>query len=119
LIHSNALLNGVHGTDGMVPGYYLENLTMIDHPDAELTFNAIGNLFALNTGEIAEGMWAGGQRGAAMLQYFPEGGDDVVARYRPMDRPRLRLHPVAARRAGFVSSPRQEGSTCLRALRDR
>jgi hypothetical protein len=85
LIHSNALLNGVHGTDGMVPGYYLENLTMIDHPDAELTFNAIGNLFALNTGEIAEGMWAGGQRGAAMLQYFPEGGDDVVARYRPWE----------------------------------
>jgi hypothetical protein len=71
--------------DGMVPGYFLENLTLLEHPDAEAAFNAIGEI-SLTSGETAEGMWFQGDR-ALILQYFSDGkgAGDTTARYRPWE----------------------------------
>jgi hypothetical protein len=75
---------GVEAFDGMVPGYYVTNLAMIDHPSAEKAFNHLEKA-ALNTGEIVEGELSDDT--AAILQYHADGTDptDVVARYRPWE----------------------------------
>ena len=84
LIWSKPLVPGLMGIDGHVPGYLLQNLTLIDHPDAEKAFNAIGE-FAQCTGEIAEGHTAA-KRGVMVLQYSAEQkSGDTTARYRPWE----------------------------------
>jgi hypothetical protein len=84
LPQSPALINGIYAFDGMVPGYYLENLAIIDHPDAERTFNALAKVASVS-GEIAEGHFATGSYPAVLIGYDPAGGADVVARYRPWE----------------------------------
>ncbi len=74
---------GLAGYDGMVPGYYLENLALVDHADAEKAFNRLERA-AAPSGEIAEGHY-GGTDAVIVLQYDPSGGPDVVARYRPWE----------------------------------
>ncbi|HVY61069.1 MAG TPA: hypothetical protein VHF22_05415 [Planctomycetota bacterium] len=71
--------------DGMVPGYYLQNLTIVDHADAEKAFNCLGRT-ALCTGEICEGQLAGSHN-ALMLEYAADGVSlaDIVARFRPWE----------------------------------
>lgn len=78
-----ALAAGMAGYDGMVPGYYLTNLALVDHPMAEKAFNRLGEV-ALASGEIAEGHLAGSDDAVA-IQYNPDGGPDVVARFRPWE----------------------------------
>ncbi len=79
------IANVAEAYDGMVPGYFLENLTLLEHPDAEAAFNAIGDV-SLSSGETAEGMWFQGDR-ALILQYFSDGrgAGDTTARYRPWE----------------------------------
>jgi len=83
LLQSNAVIGNGIAYDGMVPGYYLSNLTIIDHPDAERTFNALEKV-ATVSGEVAEGQFAG-SHGAVLIAYDPAGGGDIVARYRPWE----------------------------------
>jgi hypothetical protein len=77
------LANGLAGYDGMVPGYYLANLSLIDHPEAEKAFNRLERV-ATPSGEVCEGQYAGTDE-AVTIQYANDGGPDVVARYRPWE----------------------------------
>ena len=77
---------GVSAYDGMVPGYYLMNMTLVDHGEAERAFNALGRS-PLCTGEVAEGQSGAHLGNSVILEYLPEGhgGNDIVARYRPWE----------------------------------
>ncbi len=87
-VQSPALVQGVgfglEAYDGMVPGYYLQNLAAIDHVEAEAAFNALSSV-ATVTGEIAEGHLFETDNPIG-IQYDPNGRrGDVVARYRPWE----------------------------------
>jgi len=75
----------LEGYDGHVPGYYLENLALVDHADAETAFNALERV-AQVSGEVAEGQFQSGHS-VILLKYSPTGLDDgdVTARYRPWE----------------------------------
>lgn len=71
--------------DGMVPGQWLQNLAILDHPVlGEKAFNSL-ELVLQETAEIAEGqMWS--NHSAFMPIYDPTGErEDVTARYRPWE----------------------------------
>lgn len=70
---------------GMVPGYYLWNLTAIGDPEAEAAFNALYT-YASSSGQYAEGIDYGGDFDAFQIIYDALGETgDIVARYRPWE----------------------------------
>lgn len=79
----STFLTGIAAFDGMVPGYYLANLTIVDHPDGEKALNHLQDV-ARPSGEVCEGQMAGSCE-AAVIQYHDDGGPDVVARFRPWE----------------------------------
>jgi hypothetical protein len=84
-IQSKSLINGLECYDGMVPGYFLQDLALVDHPEAVRAFNALGK-HPLCTGEVCEGHVAQ-THDALMLEYATDGvsSGDIVARYRPWE----------------------------------
>ncbi|MBI4577673.1 MAG: hypothetical protein HY722_15530 [Planctomycetes bacterium] len=85
-VQSRSLISSaMDAYDGMVPGYLLENLSRLDHPDAEAAFNAL-EAVVQTSGETAEGHWA--DRDRVLVLRYDERGDglgDVTARYRPWE----------------------------------
>lgn len=70
--------------DGMVPGQWLQNLAVLDHPEGENAFNAL-NLILQDTGETAEGQFAGTHNVATFIYDPTSEREDVTARFRPWE----------------------------------
>jgi hypothetical protein len=77
-----AVTDGIY--TGMVPGFALYNLALVDHPRAEAAFNLLG-VAASPSGNFAE-YQIHDDHSALQVLYNPAGGmGDMTARYRPWE----------------------------------
>jgi hypothetical protein len=84
------LLSHLSGTDqdnwgytGMVPGFFLRNMALVQHPDLERAFDGV-DVVATPSGHFEEGHRP--DHGAFHLSHQPDGlGTDSLSRYRPWE----------------------------------